>query len=80
MRREVLRVRWQDYIEERADVMMGKPVFKGTRLTVEHVLAELGRGMREQDVLKGYPRLSAEHIRAAMLYAAAVLRVEEIIS
>ena len=29
---------WQDYIEERPDVMMGKPVFKGTRLTVEHVL------------------------------------------
>ena len=31
-------IKWQDFIEERKEVMMGKPVFKGTRLTVEHVL------------------------------------------
>ena len=37
-------IRWQDYIEERKDVMMDKSVFKGTRLTVEHVLGELGPG------------------------------------
>ena len=71
---------WQDYIEERADVMTGKPVFKGTRLTVEHVLGELGRGVSEADLLRGHPRLTAEHLRAAMLYAAAVLRAEEVIS
>ena len=58
---------WQDYIEERPDVMMGKPVFKGTRLRVEHVLSELGRGMSEADLLRGHPRLTAEHIRAALL-------------
>ena len=34
-------VKWQDYVEERKDVMMGKPVFKDTRLTVQHVLEEL---------------------------------------
>jgi uncharacterized protein (DUF433 family) len=28
---------WQDYIEERKEVMLGKPVFKGTRLTVDHI-------------------------------------------
>ena len=71
---------WHDYIEERPDVMTGKPVFKGTRLTVEHVLGELGRGVSEADLLRGHPRLTAEHLRAAMLYAAAVLRVEEVIS
>ena len=38
-------VRWQDYIEERKDVMLGKPVFAGTRLTVEHILRELGTGI-----------------------------------
>ncbi len=70
---------WQDYIEERPDVMMGKPVFKGTRITVEHVLAELGRGMPEDELLRGHPRLPAEHIRAAMLYAAAVIGMEEVI-
>ena len=34
-------IHWQDYIEERKDVMMAKPVFKGTRLTVEHILKEM---------------------------------------
>ncbi len=57
--------------------MAGKPVFKGTRITVEHVLTELGRGMSEAELLRGHPRLTADHVRAAMLYAAAVLGMEE---
>lgn len=70
-------MKWQDYIEERPDVMMGKPVFKGTRLTVEHVLTELGHGMSEAELLANHPRLTAEHIRGALLYAAAVIGMEE---
>lgn len=70
---------WQDYIEERPDVMMGKPVFKGTRITVEHVLGELGRGMDAAELLRGHPRLTADHLRAAMLYAAALIGMEEVI-
>jgi uncharacterized protein (DUF433 family) len=72
-------IQWQDYIEERKDVMMGKPVFKGTRLTVEHVLKELGTGMSQQELLDNYPTLRPEHIRAAMLYAAAVVTMDETI-
>jgi uncharacterized protein (DUF433 family) len=72
-------MKWQDYIEENPAVMLGKPVIKGTRITVEHVLEELGRGMSEEALLRGHPRLTAEHLRAAMLYAAAVLGMEEII-
>lgn len=71
---------WQDYIEERPDVMLGKPVFKGTRLTVEHVLNELGHGMSEADMLAGHPRLTPEHLRAAMLYAAALLTHERVVA
>lgn len=65
-----MKINWQDYIEERKDVMLGKPVFKGTRLTVEHVLKELGTGMSQQDVLEGYPQISQEHLQAALLSAA----------
>lgn len=68
---------WQDYIEERPEVMMGKPVFIGTRLTVEHVLAELGRGVEEAELLRGHPHLTPQHIRAALLHAAAVIGMEE---
>jgi uncharacterized protein (DUF433 family) len=70
---------WQDYIEERPDVMMGKPVFKGTRITVEHVPGELGRGMDEVEFLGGHPRLTEDHIRAALLYAVAVIGMDEVI-
>ena len=67
---------WQDYIEEKPGVMMGKPVFKGTRITVEHVLRELGGGTTEGDLLKAHPRLTAEHLRAAFLYAAALVELD----
>ena len=70
-------IRWQDYIEERKDVMMGKPVFTGTRLTVDHILTEMGSGMTVAELLENYPTLRAEHIRAAMLYAAAVVSMDE---
>ena len=70
---------WQDFIEERPDVMLGKPVFKGTRITVEHVLHELGAGMAEEELLRGHPRLTREHIQAALAYAAAVISLEHTI-
>ena len=69
--------RWQDHVEERKDVMMGKPVFKGTRLTVEHILKEMGSGMNAPELLDQYPTLRPEHIRAALLYAAAMLARDE---
>ena len=68
---------WQDYIEERPDVMNGKPVFKGTRVTVEHILQELATGMAEDELLRGHPRLSRDHLRAAWAYAAAVIGLEQ---
>jgi uncharacterized protein (DUF433 family) len=72
-------VNWQDYIEERKEVMMGKPVFKRTRLTVDHVLREMGTGMTDQELLDNYPTLRPEHIRAALLYAAALVAMDETI-
>lgn len=68
---------WSDYIEERKNVMLGKPVFKGTRLTVQHVLNELGTGMTEAEILDGYPQLTPEHIRAACLFGAALIGMDE---
>jgi uncharacterized protein (DUF433 family) len=72
-------LRWQDYIEERKDAMLGKPVFKGTRLTVEHILRELGTGMSHDELFDSYPKLKPEHIQAALQYAADVVSMEECI-
>jgi uncharacterized protein (DUF433 family) len=54
-------------------VMVGKPVIRGTRLTVEHLLQELANGLSPGDLIDAYPRLEAEDIRAACAYAAARL-------
>jgi uncharacterized protein (DUF433 family) len=67
---------WREYIEQRPDVMVGKPVIKGTRLTVELILEELSEGASEGDLLEGHPRLRLEDIRAALAFAAASLSSE----
>lgn len=73
---DLAKLHWDDYIEDRPDVMVGKPVFKGTRLTVELVLKALGAGTSHEDLLEEYPQLKPEHIRAAMLFAADVLTMD----
>ncbi len=74
-----MKIHWQDFIEERKSVMAGKPTFKGTRLTVEFVLNQLGTGMSRDDLLDQYPTLKPEHLRAAMLYAADVVGMDQTI-
>ena len=70
---------WQDYIERDPEVMLGKPVFKGTRLTVEFVLERLGQGATPEELLENYVGLRLEHLRAAHAYAASVLRHDELV-
>ena len=71
-------MRWQDHIEQRPGVMVGKPVIRGTRLTVELILERLGNGATDTDLLEAFPRLRPEHIRAAQLYAAAALSADKV--
>jgi uncharacterized protein (DUF433 family) len=66
-----------DRIEIDPQVMLGKPVIRGTRITVELILRRLAEGMTEPDLLDAYPRLTPEDIRAAIGYAADTLAHEE---
>ena len=50
-------------------VMVGKPVIKGTRLTVEYILNLLAHGSTEQEILSEYKGLSHEDIQACLLFA-----------
>ena len=59
--------------------MLGKPVIRGTRISVELILRKLSEGACEADVLDAYPHLTAEDIRAALRYAADTLAREEIV-
>jgi uncharacterized protein (DUF433 family) len=62
-----------DKIEVNPQVMMGKPVIRGTRITIEAILRKLSKGSTEQDLLDAYPGLTPEDIRAAVGYAADLL-------
>lgn len=61
------------------EVLLGKPVIRGTRVTVETILRKLAEGATFEDILKAYPFLSREDILAALAYSAEVLSGEELI-
>ena len=64
-------------IEINPNVMLGKPVIRGTRIPVELVLRKLSEGATEAELLDGYPRLTPQDIRAALAYAADAISHEE---
>ena len=68
-----------DRIEIDPNVMMGKPVIKGTRIKIELILRKLAEGASEDELLDAYPRLARDDIRAAIAYAADTIAHEEII-
>jgi len=57
--------------------MLGKPVIRGTRITVELILRKLSEGAREDELFDAHPNLKPEDIRAALAYAADTLAQEE---
>lgn len=63
-------VEYQKYIEINPDVRFGKPILKGTRISVYDVLAWLAEGMSGEDILHDFPELKEEHIQACLAYAA----------
>ncbi len=67
-------------IEINPDIMLGKPVIKGTRITVELILKQLSEGMSVEEILANYPQLKKEDISAAIQYAIQLVRQEKVFS
>lgn len=65
-------------IEINPDVMLGKPVIKGTRITVEIILRKLSQNIPTDEILAEYPKLKKEDIQAAIAYAATAISTEDI--
>lgn len=70
-------LRQRIYIDPK--VMVGKPVIRGTRIPVELIVRMLGQGISETDILREYPHLQPEDIRAALVYASQVLASEDVL-
>ena len=61
-------------------IMLGKPVIKGTRITVELIIRKLSEGATVGDLLEAYPSLNADDIYACLSYASEVISEEQVIA
>lgn len=67
-------------VEINPNVMLGKPVIRGTRIPVELLLRKLAEGATMEELLDAYPRLSPEDVRAALAYAADTIAHEDLLT
>lgn len=65
---------WQTYIDSDKNILQGKPIIRGTRLSVEFLLERLADGWTEQDLLTNYPRLTKEALQAVFAYVSATMK------
>jgi len=65
-------------IETNPAIMMGKPLIKGTRITVENIIERMAAGESESQILRALPHLKPEHLRAALACACQSLHADHI--
>lgn len=71
---------WRERIVTDPDLLMGKPVIKGTRLSVELILGWLAQGWTTEQLLENYPQLKQPDVQAALAFASDMLREERYIA
>ena len=70
---------YNKYIVRNPDIMLGKPIIKGTRVTVELIMRKLAGGFTIENLIASYPHINKEQIYAAFEYAADLIANEEVI-
>jgi uncharacterized protein (DUF433 family) len=71
---------WREHIVSDPEILVGKPVVKGTRLSVDLILDRLADGWTAEDLFKSYPRLTPEALHAVFAFAAEVLKDEDYVA
>ncbi len=69
---------WQERIMVDPEILVGKPVVRGTRLAVEFIVDLLAQGWSEKEILRNYPGLTREDVHACLAYASAALQAERV--
>ena len=69
---------WRNRIAANPDVLVGKPVIKGTRLAVEFIIDLLAQGWTESDIMENYQGVTREDIASCLSYAGEVLKTERV--
>lgn len=70
------RVVWQQHVVIDPEIHHGEPCIKGTRIPVSIIIGSLADGMTFDEILSYYPQLNHDHIRAALAYAAEMMKHE----
>ena len=73
-------INWKKHIHSDPNILVGKPVVKGTRLSVEFLLGLLAKGWNEKQILKNYPSLTASGLQSVFAFAAECMREEALFS
>lgn len=71
-------IEWKKYIHSDPEVLVGKPVVKGSRLSVEFILGLFSEGWTEKQVLENYPTLTTESLRAVFAFTTDCMREESL--
>ncbi|MCP9753867.1 DUF433 domain-containing protein [Lacihabitans sp. CCS-44] len=69
--------KYRNHIEENHNILLGKPVLKGTRIGVEIILRKLSQGASFEDIKSMYPDVTKDEISACLEYAADIVANEE---
>ena len=69
---------WEDRIVLDPNILVGKPIIRGTRLCVEFIIGLMAEDWSEPEMLRNYPGLTHDDIQACLKYATAMLRAEKI--
>jgi uncharacterized protein (DUF433 family) len=69
---------WAERILIDPEILVGKPVVRGTRLAVEFIIELLAQGWSHEEILQNYPGLTQEDILACLGYASNILRSEKV--
>lgn len=71
---------WKDHIVVNPEILVGKPIIKGTRISVELLLDRFADGWSYDDVLEAYPHLTREQVQAALAFAAELFKEERFVA
>ncbi|MDO9453746.1 MAG: DUF433 domain-containing protein [Stagnimonas sp.] len=67
---------WRDHVTVNPDILVGKPIIKGTRISVELLLDRLGDGWSMEEILESYPHIKREDVQAAVKFATELFKEE----
>ena len=70
---------WRAHIDRDPQILAGKPRIKGTRISVELIVARLGEGWTVDQLIQAYPLITQDQIQACLTYAAESLATDEVL-